>query len=57
MVRLTGYRICCLTRNRYVRGDAVYALYRIGTPEAKSVLLRHLQTTRWCPITSSESTF
>ena len=43
--------------NRYVRGDAVYALYRIGTPEAKSILLRHLQTTRWCPITSKESTF
>lgn len=43
--------------NRYIRGDAVHALYRIGTPAAKSVLLRHLQTTRWCPITSSESTF
>ena len=43
--------------NRYVRGDAVHALYRIGTPAAKSVLLRHLQTTRWCPITSRESTF
>ena len=43
--------------NRYIRGDAVHALYRIGTPEAKSVLLRHLQTTRWCPLTSNESTF
>ena len=43
--------------NRYMRGDAVHALYRIGTPAAKSVLLRHLQTTRWCPITSRESTF
>ena len=43
--------------NRYVRGDAVHALYRIGTPAAKSVLLRHLQTTRWCPITTRESTF
>ena len=43
--------------NRYIRGDAVHALYRIGTPAAKSVLLRHLQTTRWCPITSPESTF
>lgn len=43
--------------NRYVRGDAVHALYRIGTLEAKSVLLRHLQTTRWCPLTSQESTF
>ena len=43
--------------NRYIRGDAVHALYRIGTPEAKSALLRHLQTTRWCPLTSNESTF
>ena len=43
--------------NRYIRGDAVHALYRIGTPAAKAVLLRHLQTTRWCPITSRESTF
>ena len=43
--------------NRYIRGDAVHALYRIGTPEAKDVLLRHLQTTRWCPITNRDSTF
>ena len=43
--------------NRYVRGDAVHALYRIGTPAAKGVLLHHLETTRWCPLTSSDSTF
>lgn len=43
--------------NRYVRGDAVHALYRIGTPGAKAVLLRYLETTRWCPLTSRESTF
>ena len=43
--------------NRYVRGDAVHALYRIGTPAAKTVLLRYLETTRWCPLTSKESTF
>ena len=43
--------------NRYVRGDAVHALYRIGTPAAKSALLRYLATTRWCPLTSKESTF
>ena len=42
--------------NRYVRGDAVHALYRIGTPEAKEVLLRFLMRTRWCPLTSREST-
>lgn len=43
--------------NRYIRGDAVHALYRIGTPAAKDVLLRYLQTTRWCPITNRDSTF
>ena len=43
--------------NRYVRGDAVHALYRIGTPAAKAALLQHLETTRWCPLTSKESTF
>ncbi len=42
--------------NRYVRGDAVHALYRIGTPEAKEILLRFLMRTRWCPLTSREST-
>ena len=42
--------------NRYVRGDAVHALYRIGTPEAKEVLLQFLMRTRWCPLTSREST-
>lgn len=52
-----GLQSVLFDANRYIRGDAVHALYRIGTPEAKSVLLRHLQTTRWCPITSSESTF
>ena len=42
--------------NRYVRGDAVHALYRINTPEAKETLLRFLMRTRWCPLTSREST-
>ncbi len=43
--------------NRYVRGDAVYALHRIGTPAAKAVLLHYLETTRWCPLTTKESSF
>lgn len=42
--------------NRYVRGDAVQALYRIGTLEAREILLRFLMKTRWCPLTSREST-
>ena len=43
--------------NRYIRGNAVHALHRIGTSDAKDVLLRYLQTTRWCPITNRDSTF
>lgn len=43
--------------NRYIRGNAVHALHRIGTPAAKDVLVRYLQTTRWCPITNRDSTF
>lgn len=52
-----GLRSVLFDENRYIRGDAVHALYRIGTPAAKEVLLSHLQTMRWCPLTSSESTF
>ncbi len=43
--------------DRYVRGDAAHALHRIGTPEAKGVLLRFLTMSRWCPSTTSDSTF
>ena len=53
---LKGLQNLLFDANRYVRGDAVHALYRIGTPAAKAVLLRYLETTRWCPVTSKEST-
>lgn len=43
--------------DRYVRGDAAHALHRIGTPEARGVLLRFLTTSRWCPLTTPDSTF
>jgi hypothetical protein len=33
--------------NHYVRGFSVYALSRIGTPEANRALMKHLQTMRW----------
>ncbi|MCY4403135.1 MAG: HEAT repeat domain-containing protein, partial [Candidatus Poribacteria bacterium] len=52
-----GLQNVLFDENRYIRGDAVHALYRVGTPAAKAVLLRHLETTRWCPLTSKESTF
>ena len=38
------------------RGDAVHALHRIGTKEASDVLLRYLTRSRWCPLTTREST-
>ena len=43
--------------NRYVRGDALFALQRIDTAEAKDTLIKHLMPARWCPLTTSESTF
>ena len=43
--------------NRYVRGHATIALEQLGTPEALKTLLHHFQTTRWCPLTTRESTF
>ena len=52
-----GLQNMLFDESRYVRGDAVHALYRIGTPEAKAALLRYLEATRWCPLTSKESTF
>ena len=43
--------------NRYVRANAVEALNRIGTPEAKDILLHYLLAARWCPSTTPESLF
>ena len=45
--------------NRYVRGHATIALEQLGSasPVALKALLHHFQTTRWCPITTRESTF
>lgn len=43
--------------NRYVRADALYALECIGTALAKDTLIKHLMPSRWCPITTPESTF
>ncbi len=54
---VAGLENLLFDENRYIRGNAVHALYRIGTPAAKDVLVRYLQTTRWCPITNRDSTF
>ena len=45
------------SENRYVRNHSVEALRQIGTPQAQSALLDFLTASRWCPLTSKESTF
>lgn len=43
--------------NRYVRNHSIEALKSIGTPAAPAALFDFLDVSRWCPITSKESTF
>ena len=43
--------------DRYARGWALLALRRIGTPAATDALLDHLMTSRWCPITTTQSRY
>ena len=43
--------------DRYVRGDAAQALLRIGTRQAWETVRPFLETSRWCPLTTRESTY
>ena len=43
--------------NRYVRGNAAHALLRIGTPRSIESVIPFYETSRWCPLTTKESTF
>ena len=43
--------------NRYVSGHSAVALQHIGSPEATEILLNHLTTSRWCPITTKENMY
>lgn len=43
--------------NRYVSGHAAEALHYIGTERANQVLIEFLLSSRWCPITTPQSTF
>lgn len=43
--------------NRYVRNHSAEALRHIGTPQAQQALMDFLMVSRWCPITTKESTF
>ncbi|CAF1157732.1 unnamed protein product [Adineta steineri] len=43
--------------NRYVNGNALLALERIGTSEALKIVWNYLKTSRWCAKTSPASLF
>lgn len=43
--------------NRYVRNHSAAALRSIGTPQATAALVDFLELSRWCPITTKDSTF
>ncbi|CAF1203693.1 unnamed protein product [Adineta steineri] len=43
--------------NRYVNGNALLALERIGTSEALKIVWNYLKTSRWCAKTSPTSLF
>lgn len=48
---------CLHAENRYVRGYAVDALDRIGTPEAHRAVIEYLKPARWCTASTPESPF
>ena len=50
-------QVALADKNRYVRADAAYTLHRIGTAEAREALFQFLITSRWCPLTTPESTY
>ena len=43
--------------NRYALGNAAEALKRIGNSKANDILIEHLMTARWCPVTKSGSLY
>lgn len=43
--------------NRYVRNHSAEALRHINTPRSQQALMDFLLVSRWCPITTKESTF
>ncbi|CAF3646948.1 unnamed protein product [Rotaria sp. Silwood1] len=46
-----------LDQNRYVNGNALLALERIGTSEALKIVLHYLNMSRWCAKTTAHSLF
>ncbi len=46
-----------LDQNRYVNGNALLALERIGTNEALMITLNYLKMSRWCAKTTSKSPY
>ena len=43
--------------DRYARFYAELALQHIATPHAHTSLIEHLQTSRWCPLTTNDSPY
>ena len=43
--------------NRYVRANSLEALRRIGTSASETAMFNFLLTSRWCPLTTQDSTF
>jgi hypothetical protein len=43
--------------NRYVRANSLEALRRIGTSASETAMFNFLLTSRWCPLTTRDSTF
>ena len=57
-IRLDGAPVrACLMFAVQADGHAIETVEGLGTPEALKTLLHHFHTTRWCPITTRESTF
>jgi HEAT repeat protein len=46
-----------LDENRYVNGNALLALERIGTNEALKIVLAYLKMSRWCTKTTADSLY
>jgi hypothetical protein len=46
-----------LDQNRYVNGNALLALGRIGTNETLMITLNYLKMSRWCAKTTSKSPY
>ena len=54
---LEWLKIALYDGDRYVQAYALEALQRINTTESFNVMVEHLKTSRWCPITNKKNMF